>query len=823
MEPILRDIRLALRRLRMAPGFTLFGVASLALGIGVSTAVYSAVHTFFWIPLGVANAGELVAVSGRNRLATVSWPDFQDLETQQTAFRSLAAVSPIRTAFISSLGAEVVNGEAVSGGYFGVVGTGVRYGRLLTPADEREGARVVVLSERFWRTHFHADPAVVGRGVRLGGLTFEVIGVAKSPFHGIDRLAPRSVWVPITTVARSRDAAAAFGVLSNASDRFRPFARVYGRLKPGVAPHAARAELNLVGQRLDAALPFGPDRRREWTLTLDATHEDLEGIRTITGTILTAVGMLLLIACSNLANLALAKGTSRSEETAVRTALGASRWRLVREQVIESSIVVLVGGGLGLWLLSVLVDAFTTDLALGYGFVMTFRPEVSAPVLAASVVSMVLAVLVFGLWPAIQGTRADVRSRIGAASATPPRWGLHRNLVAWQVCGCVALTLVSAMSYRILSGIGRELPGVPAVPVAVAEIDFSMNARDENQTRRTVDALVAGVRAQPGVERVVASGGLPFQFVGTRASYPVATSGALVNETGGRGQVTSVIPATPGLFDAYDLPILRGRAFTEQDDAAARRVAVISENLARTLFRSIDVVGRTVVVGSDRRSPRAGQPETLTIVAVSANPGGTPRYPGAEHYVFVPWAQRYERGVPVTLTARGPSPSAMLGALRSTIRRLDPDLAVTVSGTGRVVLQGPLFLLRVIAGISTGLAATSLILAMAGLFGVLSHVVMRRTREIGIRVALGADRGQIFRMILRDGLHPVGKGVVLGLIIGAGARMALNSWVVTNISAFEPLVFALIPVPFVLAAVLACALPAMRASRVDPNVALRDF
>ena len=395
--------------------------------------------------------------------------------------------------------------------------------------------------------------------------------------------------------------------------------------------------------------------------------------------------------------------------------------------------------------------------------------------------------------------------------------------MAWQVCGCVALTLVAAMSHRILSAVGNNLPGVPTVPVAVAEIDFAMNARDESQTRRTVDALIAGVRAQPGIARVVASGGLPFLFVGSPASYPVSAPDAPLSERAGPARTTSVIPATPGLFEVYDLPILRGRAFTDLDDAGAPRVAVISENLARTLFRSIDVIGRTVVLGTERRATQASPPETLTIVAVSANPGGTPRYPGAEHFLFVPWAQRYERGVPVTLTARGAAPSAMLGALRTTIRRLDPDLAVTVSGTGRIVLQGPLFLLRVIAGISSGLATTSLILAMAGLFGVLSHVVMRRTREIGIRVALGADRGQIFRMFLRDGLYPVGKGIVLGLTIGAGARMAVRSWVVTDISAFEPLMFALIPVPFVLAALLACALPAIRASRVDPNIALRDL
>ena len=824
MTSLLGDIRFALRRLRMAPGFTIFAVSSLALGIGVTTAVYSAVGTFFWMPLGVAAPDEIAVMASRlgNR-AVLTWPDFGDLQAQQTVFRSLIAEAPIRTAVVSSRGAEIAAGAAVSGAYFGTLGAGVRHGRLLTPHDEREASRVVVLSERFWQTHFHADPAAIGQTVRLGGEPFEIVGVAKAPFRGLDRFVSRSIWIPITAVPQSGDRAASFGVSAALTDRTRGMVRVFGRLKPGVLPDRAKSDVNLIGQRLDAAFPHDRGRHREWSLKLRALEDDSEAAHTISGMILTGVGMLLLIACSNLANLALAKGTSRAEETAVRTALGASRWRLVREQLIESTIVVLAGGGLGIWLLSALVDVFTTDIALGQGLVMTFRPEVSTPVLVASGVSMVLAVLVSGLWPAIQGTRADVRARIGAASSTPPRWGLHRNLVAWQVCGCVALTLVAAMSQRILSTIDRSLPGVPTAPLAVAEIDFSMNARDESQTRRTVDALMTGLRAQSGIERVAASAGLPFGFLSPGANYFVTTPDTLDSQAGDLGQGATLIPSTPGFFEVYDVPILRGRPFTDRDDAAAPRVAVISERLARTLFHSIDVVGRTVVISRTRGSTRGAQPETLTIVAVTANPDGAPRMSLGQHYVFVPWAQRYERSIPVTMAVRGAAPPAMLGAMRSTIHRVDAELAVTVSGTGRVVLQGMLFLLRAIAGLSTALAATSLVLAMAGLFGVLSHVVTLRTREIGIRVALGADRRRIFRMILRDGLSPVGKGVVLGLTIGAGARMAVRSWVVTDISAFEPLVFVLIPVPFVLAALVACYLPAARASRVDPNIALRDL
>jgi hypothetical protein len=332
------------------------------------------------------------------------------------------------------------------------------------------------------------------------------------------------------------------------------------------------------------------------------------------------------------------------------------------------------------------------------------------------------------------------------------------------------------------------------------------------------------LRGQHGIQRVVASNGLPVAFAGIRSSYRVTTPDAPFDVARDIRDTAYVIGTTPGLLDTFDLPILRGRGLTERDDAAGPRIAVINERLARTLFASIDVVGRVVVINrTPRLTARFGSPESFTIVGVSANPDGTPRTSRGDSYLFVPWAQRYEAALPIVFTAQAASAGAAVGQLRAAIRRANPDVAVALAGTGTVVLQGPLFLLRVIYWMSTALAVTSLVLAMAGLFGVLSHLVMRRTREIGIRLALGADRGRIFRLVLRDGLYPVGKGIVLGLTIGVGARMAVRSWVVTDISAYEPVALLLVPVPFVCAALLACYLPAARASRVDPNVALRDL
>jgi putative ABC transport system permease protein len=826
MEAVLRDVRLALRRLRMAPGFTLFAVVSLAVGVGVSTAVYSAVRTLFWLPLGVPHQDELVVLTS-DRITNISGPDFQDVRAQQSAFTALAASTRIRTAMASAEGAEVVQGEAVSGEYFAVMQLTALRGRLLTPSDERESSRVVVLSERFWRQHMRGDPAAVGRTIRLGGLPFEVVGVIRGTFHGLDRVVSRAVWIPAGTVPANLRAA--FGIWGDLTSRQAAVFTVFGRLRSGVSPARAAGDMQLIGQRLDAVYPQGRDRSRRYAIRAHATTlPESEVINTIAGMIMTGVGVLLLVACSNLANLALAKGTSRSEETAVRSALGASRWRLVREQLIESALVVAAGGVLGVVVLYRLVDSFTVDLPMGQGQTMPLRPDVSVDVLAGSAVALLLALLVFGVWPALQGTRANVRAGFGAGlAATPPKWRLHGNLVAWQVCGCVALLLVAAMAQRVIGAIGGSLPAAGiGGDLAIAQVEFALNGRDEFQTRRLVEALVVGLRGQAGIERVAVSNGLPIgsMFDTVRPGGMATSESEPLTTARDTGRSTAVITASPELFDTIGVRIRRGRGFTERDDAAAPRVAVISERLARAVYHSVDVVGQTLVLAArPRLSPRASATETMTVVGVSADLDEPTRAYRGDTFVFVPWAQRYEPGVPVVFTVRSRSPAAAVGILRSTIRRVDPDLATSSAGTGSVVLQSSLFILRIIRGLATALASISMVLAMAGLFGVLSHVVLCRMREMGIRIALGADRGRIFRLILFDGMRPVAKGIVLGLVIGVGARLAVRAWFVTNVSAFEPLVLVVVPIPFVVAALVACYLPAARASRVDPNVALRDL
>ncbi|HEY3884361.1 MAG TPA: ABC transporter permease [Vicinamibacterales bacterium] len=768
-----------------SPGFTLFAIGSLAVGIGVTTAIYSAVRTLLWMPLGVPHADELVTITN-GQFGTISLPDFEDLQRSQTVFRNLGAELRIRTAAAGPRGTETVFGLAVSADYFSMTGVRPTMGRLLDVNDATLGAAVTVVSERLWRTNLGGDPAAIGQTIRLGGQPFEIVGVTSGDFHGLepDPL-PYCVWIPLAALGRD---AQAFGAPSEQALNRRSYADLiaFGRLKPGVTLDQATAQARVIGEQIDRAYPSDASRivaPRQWIVRRPrSTLGGGEAVNTLVISILVAIATLLLIACTNLANLALARGTARAQETAVRSALGASRWRLVREQLVESAMVVTCGGALGLAILTGLVSYWTVDIPMGYGDTIPFAPQVDVSVLIASAAAMLIAVVVFGVWPALQSTRSDVRDALGAGhGATSPKWRMHRNIIAWQVSGSVALLLVAFLCAKVVAGADHEHPSARHDQLALADVEFSLNGKDEAQMRRLAASILDDVRAQRGVRNASASNGVPFGLWMGRDRIAVTTPDrASEPPTSPVWSQTTTIAVMPGFFATVGIPLTHGRSFNEQDEAAAPAVAIVSEEFARETFRTTDVVGRTLATRSVMRAQgrsvlKAG---SLTIVGVSADdePWGNGR---AKSLIFVPFAQRYQPSAPVTFTVNATDARAGVAALRASIRRVDPDLSISSAGTGTIMLDGPLFLLRAITAMAAALGALALVLAMAGLFGVLSHVVTKRTREMGIRLAIGAERGDIFRLIVRDGLHPVGKGLLLGLSIGVGARIAVKTFVET--------------------------------------------
>ncbi|HEX6465099.1 MAG TPA: FtsX-like permease family protein, partial [Vicinamibacterales bacterium] len=532
---------------------------------------------------------------------------------------------------------------------------------------------------------------------------------------------------------------------------------------------------------------------------------------------------LLLIACTNLANLALARGTARAQEIAVRSALGAERWRLVREQLVEGSLVIVGGGALAFTILRQLVAYWTGDLPMGFGQTIPFTPQVDASVLAASVAAMLIAVIVFAVWPALQSTRSDVRAALGVGhGATPPKWRLHRTIIAWQVCGSVSLLLVALLCAKILMSIGSVTGRHDEL--SLAEIDFTANGKSESQARQLAASILDDARVQGGIRAVALSDALPFGIQPSGDSLLVTTPDH-ASEPGLKGawSVAPAIAVTPQFFSTVSIRLVQGRAFNDQDDAGASRVAIVTEELARKTFRTTSVVGRQLATRAAAPSDRrvTADVSALTIVGVAADdePWGNGQ---RKALIYLPFAQRYVPSMPVTVVARAADPVGGVAALRASVHRIDPDLSVSSAGTSAVLVYG-FYPLRVIAMMAASLGALALVLAMSGLFGVLSHVVMKRTREMGIRLAIGAERSDIVRLVLRDGLHPVAKGLLLGQGIGVASRIAVKAFVVTNVSAVDPWPLMLLPVPFVLAALAACYFPAARASRVDPNVALREL
>jgi putative ABC transport system permease protein len=387
------------------------------------------------------------------------------------------------------------------------------------------------------------------------------------------------------------------------------------------------------------------------------------------------------------------------------------------------------------------------------------------------------------------------------------------------VGGSVALLLVAAMCVKVIARVGGTDPGVDYRRLALAQLDFAMNGHDEARSQLLLDQILADASRQPGIESVSASTGLPFGIMAP--PIYVTTEDQPFTETRDIGEYAHRIAATREIFGTLGMQVVRGRAFTDRDDAGARRVAILSEGLARQVFHTTDVVGRRVLLGLRSRLVKSAPPEAFAVVGVSKDTDTFMLGRRDNPVLFVPLAQGYNS--PVTISARAANPSAAAGVLRSAIRKADPELAISSLGTGLKVLSGPYFLLRIVAALASALGTLALVLAMAGLYGVLAHVVSRRTREIGIRIAMGADRSRIIALILRDGLRPVVKGLALGLGAGVVFRIALRSTIVTGINPVDPLTFALVPVPFVIAALIACYVPASRASRVEPTVALRDL
>jgi predicted permease len=829
----------------MAPTFTLFSILALGLGIGATAAIYSVIHAAILQPLDVKEIDRVVNIyhSDPTRgmtptfLMSLSSPDYQDLRSMQTSFSEVAAWSRFRHAVVSHGTAEVVLGEMVSGNYFQLFGVSAALGRTLLPADDEPGALpVVVLSDGFWRRRLDADPAIVGKSVRIGRHSFEVVGVAPPSFRGVDmpNILPTAAWVPLARAPLMSIAGNAY-TDADRSNRERRWLMVKARLKPGRTLAQAAADVTSIGRNLDASFPlgrdlqgerrFGPEITRAWFVmpTADVrVHESVHQVAgPMAGTAMAAVGLVLLVACTNLANLMLARGSSRRHELAVRLALGASRFRLVREQVIESALVAVLGGLAAFGIARLLmVTVFSAAMQAGSGLLIQLSPSLNPSVMAVATAATLLALLVFGVGPALHLTRGNLRGPLSADTPTVavPRWRGRHNLVAGQVAVSVVLVALAAACVEQIALAARHDWGMDMDRLALVRVDFKLKNEDEESTRRTLEALLERTRAQPGVEVAAFSSGLPAS--GSTRGAMLSSPDLPVVAGQPRGRHAELITGTPTLFRAFGLRIARGRAFDERDTAASLSVALLSESAAIAVFGSTDVVGRQVMTQGRQWAGEAPPPHLLrTVIGVVADVRRFGRRQSG--VLYLPFAQHYEPAVTIVARVAG-DPESVVGPLRRLTTQVAPDLPIIEAGTGMALGGGGSLALEVTAGVAGLLGALALVLSMAGLYGV-THLVLGRTREIGVRMALGAGPERVLRSTLWDGTRPVLEGLLIGFAVSVLARMSLLPMFGRVLPVFNSAVLLALPVPFLLAALLACYVPARRAAGVDPNIALRHL
>ncbi|MGH7571205.1 MAG: ABC transporter permease [Gemmatimonadota bacterium] len=808
MNRLIQDLRYALRSLKKSPGFTAVAVLTLALGIGATTSIFSVVNAVLIRPLSYEKADRVLRVRGTfaetgDEFGTISLPNFRDLQEQTsgaggsaTVFEAMAAQHEWQPILLGSGEPERVNAASVTADWFTVLGVRPALGRFFLPEEDRPGAsRSVVLGHGFWYRRLGADPAVLGRSLELEGEPYTVVGVAPAFDDLRLRLSQPEIW---------RVSPSYFAEMGRGGRSF----MVIARLGPNVPLERAQAEVDAVTRRLEAVYPE-PNAKRGAAL-VPIEDEIVGSVRPALLILLAAVGLVLLIACANVANLQFARTAGQRREIAVRSALGASRSRIVRHLLTESALLALIGGaaGLGLaWL--------GTDLLMAFGGAGLPRAEgigVDGWVLAFAVGVSVLTGILFGIAPALLMSRTGLQPALKEGDAG--RGLLRKTLVAGQVALAVVVLVGAGLLVRSLWNLTRVDPGLRPARILTLETQRPSSERFEEVA--TVAALYSkmleGIGALPGVESAEAVDRLPmsgnFNGLGfTIEGRPEPAPGEMPN-----GEARAV---TPGYFRTFGIPMLRGRGITPADESGGLPVVVINEAMARRYWPDGDPIGERIVRGDEGSWEIVGVVGDVRELHLSDAPVPAMYFPYAQAPEWMRLTSRF-------LIVRSESdPLALAPTIREAIRSVEPTMVIHDLRTMEGVIAGTVAQPRFRTLLLALFAAVAAVLGAVGIYGVVAHGVARRTRELAIRKALGARRDQIAGMVVRQGMVPV----VAGLVIGAGGALALGRVLTSllfGVGPADPLTFAAVAVLFLVAGMAASWLPARRATRVDPLVALRS-
>ena len=844
LETLAQDLRYGLRQLRRNPGFTVVAVLTLALGIGANTAIFSLVNAVMLRNLPVRDPGRLVLFSdnpdaslgmgsggissGQQR--TFSYPFYQEVRDHSRLFEGICAFQTpedmltVRPQAGGTGGVQVAEGKMVSGNFFSVLGVNAALGRTLTPADDQPNAPPVgVVSFSYWQNKLGGGPSIVGSTLDIDSIPFTVVGVAPAGFYGVRVMrSPADFWLPLALRPRLP-----LTVMPQAksllSDSNASWLNMMGRLKPGVSIAQARAEIDgelrqYVAGRIGSKMTSLERQRIQHAYVelvpggrglSEMRHNYSEPLCIL----LAIVGLVLLIACANVANLLLARATARHKEMAMRMALGGSRGRLVRQVLVESALLAVAGGVAGaflaFWGVHVLVAMVAARVPLNV------RPDLAVLAFAAGVVA--LAVILSGLVPAIRAARVDLvpALKAGSAQKVGQRTGLKldKSLVTFQIAASLLLIVGAALLVHSLVNLENQDLGFRPQHVLLLHINTELAGYRSKQLHSLYRELLDRVRALPGVRS--ASMGSTSPMSGSQGAFNVSVEGQPLPSDPGHPQVVLV---SPGYFKTEGMLVVAGRAISARDTETSPPVAVVNQAFARKF------IPRGNPIGTRLSSGTPFQPPGMEIVGVAQDAKYSSAREPAGPMVFVSAFQMesafisgYVNEFEVRTTG---DPAAVTGEVRQAIHEIDSNLPITNVTTQSAQVNDSLGQQRALSVLTGFFGVLSLLLACVGLYGIMAYSVARRTHEIGIRMALGAEKRDVLRMVIGQGL----KLAVIGVAIGIAGAMALTrflSSLLYGVTPTDPLTFIAVSLILIAVALLACYIPARRAAKVDPMVALR--
>jgi predicted permease len=827
-----QDLRYAVRTLSRAPAFAAAAVATLALGIGANTAIFTLVDATLLKRLPVRDAERVVHVQ-YDRGNAFSYPEYVELRDNNRVFDGLAAWGGITATLGYEGDTDLVGGVIVTGNYFDVLGVRPGQGRLLGPGDDvKPGAHpVAVISHALWKGRFGGRGDIVGHEMRLNGTPFTIVGVAPEGFAGSQLGVERQLYVPMMMQAVMRPPRAGYsGEMDPDLLRVRTNRWLVGlgRLRPGTTEEQARANLLAVIVATPSAAPAGTPQRPIVTVPVNVGDPNLRArLRSAATLLLAVVGAVLLLACANVANLLLSRATARRREVSIRLALGASRWRLVRQLLTESIVLAAAGGLAGMLLATWMVHALRASPPPAGAMPIVIAPTISGPVLAFTILLSLLAGVVFGLAPALAASRENLVPTLKDESFVPDersrRFNLKHALVIAQVGLSMVLLATSGLFLRSLREAQSITPGFDVDRLVSAQLPVNLLRYTRAQGREFYRQVVERTQALPGVESAAV------------ARVPVLTNTARVvslhlpgrdgsaesfrNEGGGivqqgRDSVSANVVG-PAYFRTLGVPLLAGRDFDPRDAEGAPPVVIVNASFARLHFAGREhsqLLGERVSIDGPNGPWRH-------IVAVVGDSKYRTLTEDAAPILYSPLSQNHETGMVLYVRTSG-DPAALVGAVRREVQSLEPNLALPDLRTLEETLASSLYVPRMAAALLAGFAALALLLAAIGVYGVTSFGVAQRTREIGVRMALGARGGDVMRLVVKDGMRLVAIGLALGLALAFGAGRSLESFLY-GVNGRDGLTFVVVSVVLAAVAFAACLVPARRAMKLDPLTALR--